>query len=83
MFKGKATISITELNEIEIKHNDGWVEGNLIQNGDDPYIVGDIVETDKEYIALEWWCPVDPLTIEKIRQRRLSRRLENDSQRNN
>lgn len=67
MYKGKATISVEELNEIEISNNEGWVKGNLIQNGDNPYIVGDVVETDREYIALEWWCPVEPTSVELVR----------------
>lgn len=66
MYKGKATITAAELNDFEIAHDKGWVIGNLIQNGNSPYIVGDIAETDREYIALEWWCPVEPDSIELV-----------------
>jgi len=40
-----------------------WVYGSLIVNGKLPYIVGEVVESDSEYIALEYWYPCDPNTI--------------------
>lgn len=35
-----------------------WVYGNLIENNGTPYIVGDVMDVDNEYIALEYWIPV-------------------------
>jgi uncharacterized phage protein (TIGR01671 family) len=40
-----------------------WVYGSLIVNGELPYIVGGVVESDSEYIALEYWYPCDKNTI--------------------
>lgn len=40
-----------------------WVYGSLIVNGKLPYIVGEVVESDSEYIALEYWYPCDVNTI--------------------
>lgn len=40
-----------------------WVYGSLIVNGNLPYIVGEVIESDSEYIALEYWYPCDKSTI--------------------
>src|SRR5690625_683227 len=40
-----------------------WVEGNLVTNGDRPYIVGDLVEATDEYITFEFWLPVHPSSV--------------------
>ena len=39
-FRGKTKLSNEELNEREIKHDNGWITGNLIKNGNKPMIVG-------------------------------------------
>lgn len=62
-FRGKAKMSIEELDARHFKHNDGWVIGNLIVNGNTPFIVGDILESDPEYIIHDFWLPVNPETI--------------------
>lgn len=49
-FRGKATGSIEELEEIGIKHTNSWVYGN--------YVEGFIVIGDREQ-----WSDVDPKTI--------------------
>lgn len=49
-FRGKATGSIEELEEIGIKHTNGWVYGN--------YVEGFIVIGDREQ-----WSDVDPKTV--------------------
>ncbi|GEM04114.1 hypothetical protein HMI01_11020 [Halolactibacillus miurensis] len=59
-FRGKSTLTIDELNDIGINHNDGWVIGNLI--GKD-LIVGGIIDHTDEYILHEWFCPVDSETV--------------------
>ena len=40
--------------------NGEWVYGNLIQ---ERYIVGDIVDWEKEYFNTEWWALVIPKTV--------------------
>lgn len=40
-----------------------WVYGSLIVNGNLPYIVGEVIESDSEYISLEYWYPCDKSTI--------------------
>lgn len=62
-FRGKANMPIEELDEIHIEHNSGWVYGNLIQNGNQPFIVGDVADSTDEYIALEYWVPVFPESV--------------------
>ena len=62
-FRGKAVTSTNELEEIGIEHENGWVVSNLIQNGDQPWIVGDIIEWDDEYIAHDFWVKVHPESV--------------------
>ena len=62
-FRGKAIMPIGELDKLGIKHDNGWVYGNLIITGNEAWIVGSIIEWDDEYIAHEWWCQVDRNTI--------------------
>lgn len=62
-FRGKSLIPIEELNEKGFEHNDGWFVGNLIQNGDKPWIVGDVFESDPEYIAHEFWIRIHPKSV--------------------
>lgn len=62
-FRGKATMPIDELNEMEFEHDNGWVVGNLIQNGGYPFIVGDFIEVDEECTVHEFWCPVHPESV--------------------
>lgn len=62
-FRGKANISIQELNKVGIKHDNGWVYGNLIVDGKAALIVGGIEEVDDEYVDHEWWVTIDINTI--------------------
>ena len=39
-----------------------WVYGSLV-GGHQPYILGEIIEADPEYIIPEFWEPVDPKTV--------------------
>jgi len=57
-FRGKAECSIERLNEIGIKHDNGWVYGHSVMYGETPYIVGDFVEVDEEYTFNEFWVKV-------------------------
>src|SRR5690625_942716 len=62
-FRGKATMTIEELNCIGIHHENGWIIGNLVVNGNQPFIVGDLIEIDEEYIIHEFWASVDAESV--------------------
>lgn len=62
-FRGKAIMSINELDELEIEHDNGWVFGNLIQDGTSAYIIGGIAEATDEFINHDWWVKVNPKTV--------------------
>ncbi|WP_010053682.1 YopX family protein [Carnobacterium maltaromaticum] len=62
-FRGKVIGEFNELEALGIIDENGWVVGNLIQNGDHPMIVGDLVEIDDEYIVHDWWVSVIPESV--------------------
>lgn len=62
-FKGKAIMSVDELDEMNFDHNNGWIEGNLIQNDNKPWIVGNVVDSDWGYIAFDYWFRVHPESV--------------------
>ena len=62
-FRGKAKTSIEELNELGLKHENGWVYGHLVMYGKTPYIVGDFIEVDSEYMVNALWVEVIPDTV--------------------
>ncbi|MCO6018264.1 hypothetical protein CKN86_02245 [Carnobacterium divergens] len=62
-FRGKVLEDNEELELMGVKIENGWVTGNLIQNGSNPVIVGDVVEINDEYLNLGWWVSVIPETI--------------------
>ncbi len=64
-FRGRLISDITDIDPEVILHEKGdWVYGNLIVNNDgDCWIVGEMVEADEEYCNLEFWCPVDTITV--------------------
>lgn len=64
-FRGKAIMTIEELERLDIPHDNGWIIGNLIQNGNRPMIVDDILEEIEESIYPGWWAVVEP---ESVRQ---------------
>ncbi|HBL7104645.1 TPA: hypothetical protein LSJ03_000181 [Listeria monocytogenes] len=53
-------MSIEELDEIGIKHKNGYVYGDLADNS---HIVTGILESNDEYICSETWCGIDSKTI--------------------
>src|SRR5690606_41389537 len=61
--RGKAIVPVEELENDLFKHNNGWVYGNLIYNKGLPWIVGDIIEADPEYIVHEFWVRVYPKSV--------------------
>ena len=62
-FRGKAVMPVEELEDGLFEHENGWLTGNLVYNKGMPWIVGDIVELDSEYIAHEFWVKVYPESI--------------------
>ena len=62
-FRGKAIVSIEELELMNIEHDNGWVYGNLIKNGNRPMITADILEEIDESIYPEWWVVVEPKSV--------------------
>ena len=62
-FRGKAIMSIEELELMGIEHDNGWVYGNLIKNGNRPMITADILEEIDESIYPEWWVVVEPKSV--------------------
>lgn len=58
-FRGKSVLSIEELKEKEIPHENGWVYGWYV----DGWIVGNYADSDDELIAFEWWSQVIHETV--------------------
>lgn len=58
-FRGKATGSIEELEELGINHTNGWVHGSYI----DGFIINTVIEASDEYISIGQWCQVDSRTV--------------------
>lgn len=66
-FRAKPTEKVMELmneNYYFWMDEEGYVHGNLVDN----YITGGVVEAEEEYIALEYWCPIKPETIELVEE---------------
>jgi len=61
-FRGKAVLSIEKLEELGIKHENGWIIGNFI-NSNKPLITGGILDISEEYLAPEFWVEVIPETV--------------------
>ncbi|MBC2178191.1 hypothetical protein HCB27_16760 [Listeria booriae] len=60
IFKAKAIASMEELDDRGIKHENGWVQGDLV---DGTYIVNGVLEVNDEHIIIAMWCPIDPKTV--------------------
>lgn len=63
LFRGKSLMPIRKLNQIGIKHQNGWVVGNLIQDKKNPWIVGDLLNWHNEYVLPEFWVKVRSETV--------------------
>ena len=70
LFRGKPDIDQEWLGNDEymqslvgVNYKDGFVYGQLVYSGKQPYIVGEVVESTDEWIALEYWIPVKPETV--------------------
>ena len=75
LFRGKPDIDQEWLDEMDftldeymqslvsVNYKDGFVYGQLVYSGKQPYIVGEVVESTDEWITLEYWIPVKPETV--------------------
>jgi len=70
-FKGKPKNNITDDSYLATSkfYKKGFYEGCLIQDGRYSYLVNGVVDCTEEYIAIEEWCPVDPNTVELIKEK--------------
>lgn len=62
-FRGKSRMSIEELSELQIDHENGWVYGSVIKDGKSAFIIGGIAEVTDEYMAHDWWVSVVPESV--------------------
>lgn len=61
-FKAQPKLVDQTPSELDIPlDSDGYVHGWYV----DGFIVGKVMESCEEYIALEFWCPVDVSTLEQ------------------
>ncbi len=60
-FKAKACLTIKELDELDIPHQNGFVCGYYAGG----YIMGDLIEANEEYIAFRWWVSIKEETLEQ------------------
>lgn len=64
MYRGKLRRPYRKDENMEgIIDKNNWIYGNLIENGNNPFIVGDVVDTDEDHIMLEYWAPVQLNTL--------------------
>jgi|LSQX01.3.fsa_nt_gb uncharacterized phage protein (TIGR01671 family) len=59
LFRGKATLTINELNEKGLRHDNGWIYGSYT----DGVILSYVMDICDEYVSIERWCSVDPTTV--------------------
>lgn len=58
-FRGYSQMVAAELISMGISYTgEGWVEGYLIQEGNDSYIINGVIEANSEYITIGEWVPV-------------------------
>ena len=58
-FRGKSQMAVSDLINSGIGYKgNGWVEGYLIQQGNDSYIINGVIEANSEYISIGEWVPV-------------------------
>jgi hypothetical protein len=62
-FRGKSTLTEERLNELEMNHDIGWVTGFFVISGNTPYIIGEIVDSDEDYVTPDFWTPVIPESV--------------------
>lgn len=62
-FRGKVRVGSEVLDDLNIPHDGRWVYGNLMNNGNLPYITGSVYEREDGLLVPEWWVGVIPETV--------------------
>ncbi len=62
-FRGKAVMTKDELDYQSIPNYKGWIKGSLVVDGNDHYIVGEIVDASDDGLIHEWWAKVEPKSV--------------------
>lgn len=65
-FRGKSTLEEERLDYLGVIHDNGWVDGYFVKSGNTHYIIGEVVDTDEDYITPEFWTPVIPETVGQL-----------------
>lgn len=65
LFEARALVEQAALDENEIPHEDGVLQGNLVQlDEDNTWIASPDVYIDEDVVGYDWWVAVDSETVE-------------------
>lgn len=65
LFEARALVEQVALDENEIPHENGVLQGNLVQlDEDNTWIASPDVYVDEDVVGYDWWVAVDSETVE-------------------
>lgn len=65
LFEARALVEQATLDENKIPHEDGILQGNLVQlDEDNTWIASPEIYVDEDVIDYKWWVAVDSETVE-------------------
>lgn len=65
LFEAHALVEQATLDENEIPHEDGVLQGNLVQlDEDNTWIASPEIHVDEDVVDYKWWVAVDSETVE-------------------
>ena len=65
LFEARALVEQVALDENEIPHENGILQGNLVQlDEDNTWIASPDVYVDEDVVGYDWWVAVDSETVE-------------------
>ena len=65
LFEARALVEQAALDENEIPHENGVLQGNLVQlDEDNTWIASPDVYVDEDVVGYDWWVAVDSETVE-------------------
>lgn len=65
LFKARALVEQSALDENGIPHENGVLQGNLVQlDEDSTWIASPDVYVDEDVVGYDWWVAVDSETVE-------------------
>lgn len=65
LFEARALVEQATLDENEIPHEDGILQGNLVQlDEDNTWIASPEIYVDEDVVDYKWWVAVDSETVE-------------------